>query len=918
MSAAPRYPKNNQRLRRLHRSGRPVRRNSSRRRKQRPPSEAVGFEPRVNKSLKPVLEGVGVPEASPFVPDPFQVEAVRKLESCDVVVSAPTGSGKTWIAIQAIEKALSQGKRAWYASPLKALSNSKYAEFREIFGPERVGILTGDRKENPGAPLVVGTTEILRNQLYDAMYRGLSLEAGLVVLDEAHYLGDAERGVVWEEVIIYLPVSVRLLLLSATVDNADQIARWLNYVRAEPAETVISEQRPVPLYPLFLMPDGELTPLRKRGELFPKVRHFLEKRREHGRGPLAHLPPVGQVLETLEHADLLPAIFFLKSRSDCDQALQMVAGRRLVIPPEQRQKLRQEVDTFLEAYPFLRSHPGLAPLLNLHVAAHHAGHLPHWKLLVERLMQRGLLKAIFSTSTVAAGVNFPARTVVITQSDRFNGREFVDLKATDLLQMTGRAGRRGMDKIGFCLVVPGPFNDVRLVAALLRSAPEPIESQLSINFSMVLNLLLSHQPAEVKQLLGLSLATFQRLERSGGGNSPTPALRALGKVLRQSRCPGPEEAVVRRKRRRRLAHLKRRLRSEAQELARGDGLWCALKRGRVIMDMFGTLAAVLRREGRGDQAGVLVVRLESERRLQKGRPRLDFIALDEIAGCYDAILELPHAGGGRALAQAVLKQIPRKPRPLSKQEIAEFTRRELEAIEQRLAALDEEIAGLVCRECPIQEECHRPNSEINRLLEQAESLLGQVQQQSHAFWYDFVRHLEFLTSEGFVDANGRLTEDGLWASKLRLDQPVLIAEAIRSRTLPEDDPVLLASLLALFVDDREREGEGPYLSERLEQGIQRLRWSLDPMLERLHQWGFDTPPLPLSAAAAMFAWGLGAEFQEAVGIYGGAEGDLAQLIYRTADNLRQLISLRETHPRLAATAREAVELLLRPPVVVPT
>jgi superfamily II RNA helicase len=168
-----------------------------------------------------------------------------------------------------------------------------------------------------------------------------------------------------------------------------------------------------------------------------------------------------------------------------------------------------------------------------------------------------------------------------------------------------------------------------------------------------------------------------------------------------------------------------------------------------------------------------------------------------------------------------------------------------------------------------------------------------------------------------VDPEGRLTADGEWASKLRLDQPVLIAEAIRREALPSGDPVLLAGLVALFVDDREREGEAPYVGQRLKDGLGSLRWTLDPMLDRLRQWGFDTPPLPVQASAAVFAWGMGAEFADVVPIYGAGEGDLAQLIYRTADNLRQVVSLADTHPELAKSASEANDLLLRPPVVVP-
>lgn len=884
--------------------------------------QEAAFTPRVNRKLLPVLQEIGVPEAAPFVPDPFQSEAVERLTQEDVVVSAPTGSGKTWIAEKAIQRALASGQKAWYASPLKALSNSKYAEFREIFGEDRVGILTGERKENLSAELIVGTTEILRNQLYDAMHHGRDLESGLVVLDEAHFLGDPERGVVWEEVIIYLPVRVRLLLLSATVQNADQISRWLNFVRDEPCATVIDEQRPVPLFPVFMAPDGEMTPLLGRGGLFSQVRRFIEKQgKERQRSPMHHVPPFNRILAMLDEADLLPSIFFLKSRADCDNALGYAAGARLEVEMEQHEELLAQVEDFLERYPFLKTHPQLNALKSLHVAAHHAGHLPHWKLLVERLMQRGLLKAIFSTSTVAAGVNFPARTVVITQSDRFNGREFVDLTATDLLQMTGRAGRRGMDKIGFCAVAPGPFNNIQLVASLLGSEPEPIQSQLSINFSMVLNLLLSHRPAEVKQLLGQSLATFQRLERSQGRPRRKGGLqqvvKSLTKRLTGSHCPGPEEAVVRRRRRRQLEKLRTRLEAELKSVQERGGLWGALTRGRVFMDMFGSLAAVMRREGHGEDAGVLAVSLRPDRRLQRGHPRLDFVPLDEIAGVFQEVLDLPHAGGGRMLAQAVLDQIPAEPTPLSSPDMKQLGEREVQEAQERLITVDEELANLTCSQCALADHCLTPKDELYELLEQGQKVMAEVQEESHAFWYDFVRHLEFLRAEGFVDPEGRLTADGEWASKLRLDQPILIAEAIRRGSLPHQDPVLLAGLVALFVDDREREGEAPYLGQRLKEGLTSLRWSLDPVLDRLRQWGFATPPLPLQAGAAVFAWALGGEFVEIVPVYGGGEGDLAQLIYRTADNLRQIISLDETHPRLAATAREAVELLLRPPVVVP-
>jgi len=227
------------------------------------------------------------------------------------------------------------------------------------------------------------------------------------------------------------------------------------------------------------------------------------------------LPNVPRVMEVLREVNLLPAIFFLKSRADCEKSITLcVAGESDKSRPRPRRDgFNARLNAIVKEHPFLRQHQHLGILKSVRVGAHHGGQLPHWKLLLEKLMQEGHLDAIFSTSTVAAGVNFPARTVVIFQSDRFNGREFVDLKATDLLQMTGRAGRRGMDEIGFVLVLPGPYQNPQLIHELLRSSPDPILSQIRINFSMVLNLLLSHKPDEIRALFTSTLATFQNLKQ---------------------------------------------------------------------------------------------------------------------------------------------------------------------------------------------------------------------------------------------------------------------------------------------------------------------------------------------------------------------------------------------------------------------
>jgi superfamily II RNA helicase len=249
----------------------------------------TGFDqtPPMSRQVKKLLEGIGTPPAEPFKPDPFQLAALEALEFEDVLVTAPTGSGKTWIAREEIRRLLAAGRRAWYTTPLKALTNSKYQEFSDEFGANRVGILTGDRKENSEAQLLVGTTEIYRNQLFDSMRGGTNVDADLVVLDEAHYLGDEDRGHVWEEAIILTPPRIRLLLLSATIGNAEEFAAWIEEVRGVRCGVVERPAgRPVPLRAAMLLPDRRLIPLlTDAGKLNPEIAEISDRAREERRGP---------------------------------------------------------------------------------------------------------------------------------------------------------------------------------------------------------------------------------------------------------------------------------------------------------------------------------------------------------------------------------------------------------------------------------------------------------------------------------------------------------------------------------------------------------------------------------------------------------------------------------------------------------
>ncbi len=504
----------------------------------RPPARRPAQDRRIAPALKPGADGpsrrlfqqIGVPQATPFVPDPFQRQALAAVAVGDCLVTAPTGAGKTWIAEKAIARVLQNGGRAWYASPLKALTNAKYLEFGAVFGAPSVGILTGDRKENPEAALITGTTEILRNQLYDAMHQGIDLDTDFVVLDEAHFMGEPERGVVWEEVMIYLPARIPLLLLSATIGNARRIAAWLEAIRGKRCTVVEAAERPVPLATLFLHPSGTLMPLLApgvrsgRGRLSRKVHEYAQQRRPPLLAPPRRLPPFGQIIDILALYDLLPAIFFLKSRADCDQALNLCTT--IAADPDLAARRRARMEALTASSVHLAGHRHMAAAVHYGVAAHHSGQLPAWKLVVERLMSDGLLVAVFATSTVAAGVNFPARTVVFLNTDRYNGRQFMPLTPTEILQMTGRAGRRGMDRIGFTLALPGPYMDLRLAAELLCAPPSDIVSQVRIDFAMVLNLLLSHSPDQIEDLLQRSFAAF-----GAGRRAPVADGRYAARVL---------------------------------------------------------------------------------------------------------------------------------------------------------------------------------------------------------------------------------------------------------------------------------------------------------------------------------------------------------------------------------------------------
>jgi superfamily II RNA helicase len=880
--------------------------------------------PRINRRLQEIFEGIGIPEPGPFRPDPFQLEALRRLKSADVLVSAPTGSGKTWIATEAIKDCLAQGKRAWYASPLKALSNSKFLEFTAEFGEERVGILTGDRKENADASVIVGTTEIIRNHLYDAMSEGTQVETDLVILDEAHYLGDQDRGVVWEEVLIYLPSRVNLLLLSATIQNSGEIARWLQEVRGKPCEVVTSEERPVPLYPLFMFPDDEIVPLSGSSGLSHQISAFVERSSHRKSLRMRSGIRFGQIIKVLRYWNLLPAIFFLKSRSDCDNALLTCLISSDERDREREKAFHESLEKSCSAFPFLRNHKQLSFLMNSRVGAHHGGQLPHWKLLVEKMMNGGHLEAIFSTSTVAAGVNFPARTVVLVQSDRFNGKEFADLTATELHQMTGRAGRRGKDKIGFALVLPGPFQDPHLIDSLLSSSPEPIVSQIKMNFSMVLNLLLAHRPEDVRGLLDKSFATYQNRTSHQEMEKEWEQLTFnLKRLLPERQCEeGNTKAIFS------FIIRRREILEEISAIERGvkrtlheESFLEHLQPGRLFVHKRGGIYCLFELNRIKEGLELISLRVDRRVKVRYGKLGLKRIHFNQVKALLDVRVEIPLEWDPDVLNR-LFSSIPFGSLPPISIEAPRVDEDSPVLQEEKILLLKESLQALPCEQCTHLRSCHGyGKNPLKRLIRKIRVLTAEIDRVRHRIWYDFLKHLDFLKEAGFVDSSDYLTEDGVWASRLRLDQPLLIGEAIRRKVFDAVTPELLVSLIAPFVIDKYQEvdlnTEVEFDREAVREGFNGMINSLRSIRNLEKERGFEGLPLQFWPVVTLYAWACGKTWEELIKLTGVDEGNLSMLILRTADNLRQIALLRDTHPALADKARQGISLILREPVLMP-
>ena len=824
-----------------------------------------------------------------------------------MLVAAPTGSGKTVVAEYAVAVALAEGQRAFYTAPIKALSNQKFHDLRAIHGAERVGLLTGDNAINGDAPVVVMTTEVLRNMIYG---RSPALEGlGVVVLDEVHFLQDTYRGPVWEEVIIHLSPSVRLVCLSATVSNAEELAAWMTTVRG-PTAAVIEERRPVTLESLFMIGDRtaerlHLLPTLVDGRPNPEahrldseaVRGFRGHRRTAVRRKL-YTPSRLEVLDRLEEASMLPAIYFLFSRNGCDEAARSMtaAGVRLTTGAE-RDRIREIVDEHVGAIDdrdlaVLGYGPFLAGL-EAGVAAHHAGMVPPFKEAVEACFTEGLVKIVFATETLAVGINMPARTVVIEKLSKFTGDHHEFLTPGDYTQLTGRAGRRGIDERGYAVVLWSPFVPFDQVSALASSRSYQLSSAFRPTYNMTANLVRSYTRDEAHHLLNLSFAQYQadrhvvRLEaRMERREAQLEELRAMAtspfgdldeyRRLREGATHPPrnEEAVD-------LALMR---------LRPGDIIY--LNRGR--------------RVGR-------VAVLTSARR--KGGMKLQVVNTSGVSVHVSArdFDETPRVLGHIEIPtpftpnrQQFQRQVARL---LSKASVAGAKHHRSRPAEDALEpAGDHPVA-----EDPLLRERLRAAVQADRAARELEDLRNRIQGRSQSVSNRFDRVLRILETWGYVEG-WTLSDAGRRLAGFFHECDLLVVEAMRQGHLDGLEPAELAGLASVFSYEH-RSPEAPPTPWFPSREV-RKRWEAIESLARELRVAEEEAGLPATRApdptfvAVAHAWASGQSFATVVEDEELSGGDFVRTMKQLIDLLRQL-SILAPSEETRASARQAADQLFR-------
>ena len=823
--------------------------------------------PSVPQDVTELVELARFTAELPFALDGFQQRACAALErGHGVLVCAPTGAGKTVVGEFAVHLALAAGGKCFYTTPLKALSNQKHTDLTARYGRDRIGLLTGDMSVNADAPVVVMTTEVLRNMLYadSPALQGLSY----VVMDEVHFLADRMRGPVWEEVILHLPDEVRVVSLSATVSNAEEFGGWIQTVRGD-TTVVVDEHRPVPLWQhvlvgkrLFDLFDyrkseaGEQPAAVREPRVSPDLARHIAHRREadrmsdwqprrgrSGRGsvgrPRFYRPPGrADVIATLDSEGLLPAITFVFSRAGCDAAVQQCLRSPLRLTTEEERAQIAEViehrcgdlaDADLSVLGYYEWREGLLRGL----AAHHAGMLPVFRHTVEELFTAGLVKAVFATETLALGINMPARTVVLERLVKFNGEQHMPLTPGEYTQLTGRAGRRGIDVEGHAVVLWNPAEETTepsAVAGLASTRTFPLRSSFAPSYNMTINLVHRMGPEQAHRLLEQSFAQYQA-DRSVVGlvRGIERGNAMLAEIATE--LGGPQAPILAYARLRVRISEMERAQSRASRLQRrqaaSDAL-AALRRGDIINITHGRrggLAVVLESARDGDDPRPLVL---TENRWAGRISTADYSAASAPVGSMPLPKRVEHRQPRvrRDLASALRSAaaglaIPARRRSGRGDDDGAFH-------DPELASLRADLRRHPSHNSPGLESQVRQAERYLRIERDNAQLEKRVAAATNSLARTFDRIVGLLTERGFIqgaDTDPHVTDDGRLLARIYSESDLLVAECLRTGAWADLKPAELAAVVSAVLYES-RGSEGPRSAFAAEAPTQRVRQAL--------------------------------------------------------------------------------------------
>ncbi len=873
-----------------------------------------------------------------FPLDDFQRRACESLAAGrGVLVAAPTGSGKTLVGEFAVHLALATGGKCFYTTPIKALSNQKFADLTRRYGAERVGLLTGDNAVNGEAPVVVMTTEVLRNMLYARSSTLLGLR--FVVMDEVHYLADRSRGAVWEEVIIHLPESVSIVSLSATVSNAEEFGEWLRTLRGQ-GDIIVEERRPVPLFQHVMVgqrmfdlfadvgsgpAEGQVNPelTRVARDDWQRIRsrdHRAKKggsRRPAGR---ALVPSRVDVVDRLEADGLLPAIMFIFSRAGCDAAAQQALGAnlRLTTANERREILgyaESRVATLPTTDLAVLGYPLWVEALGRGIAAHHAGMLPVFKECVEELFSRGLVKMVFATETLALGINMPARSVVIDRLSKWNGETHADVTPGEYTQLTGRAGRRGIDVEGHAVVLWAPGFDPKAVAGLASTRTYPLRSSFRPSYNMAVNLVQQVGKTTARELLESSFAQFQA-DRAvvGLAREVRRAEEGLDAYAENIQCDRGDFMGY--------ASLRRRL-SDVERSAirkrRGDRHAAAaesldrLRVGDVIRVPAGRFAGValvldpgVRSPREGPRPLVLTVDRQARRLSVVDFPTpVEPVAQLKVPRSFNA----RNAQQRRELA-VVLRD---RTRDLPAGRNGGPTGGGPFSDEPEIERLRTQIRAHPCHSCPEREQHARWAERFVKLERETNNIRRRIEQRTNTIAREFDRVCEVLGELGYLEGD-RVTSAGNSLSRLYSELDLLAAECLRLGTWAGLEAPALAAVLSALVFESRKPDE--FQRPRVPGGAVRTTleamthlWAELDAVERSHQVSFLREP-DLGFAWAAYRWAGGAELDDVLDDVDLAAGDFVRWVKQVLD-LADQVGAAAADPALRKTVRELVTAMRR-------